>query len=441
MNNIQIIILAAGKGSRMKSKKTKVLHELAGKTLLQMVFNTAKKITNNITIVHNDDAKDIKNSLNGSNITWILQSQQLGTANAIYESLKVIDKNKICIILYADVPLISTQTIKKLTADFTILTTIVENPAQYGRIVRYDNKVRKIIEHKDANDDELKITEINTGIIAVRGDILHKYIPHINNNNKQQEYYLTDIVGMAVKDGIDICTTNPINKIEVLGVNDKLQLTNLTKKYQLMLAENYLKKGLYIIDKYRFDCRGEIIFDNDCIIDINVIFIGNNKLGSNVSIGANCIIENSVIGDNSKVLPNSIITNTNIKNNVGIGPFAHIRPQTTIGNNSRIGNFVEIKKSIIKSETKISHLSYIGDSVIGTKVNIGAGVITCNYDGKNKYQTFIANNAFIGSNAALIAPVKIGKNTIIGAGSVISKNVADNTLAVTRAKQKNIVKK
>lgn len=440
MPNIQIIILAAGKGSRMKSKKPKVLQELAGVSLLQRIINTSLEITTDISVIYGFGGEEVKQSIPApvqKEITWIFQKSQNGTGGAIQVALPHIKKDKKTLILYGDVALISIETLQKLISGdkFSLLTAHMDNPFGYGRIIRKNDKITKIVEQKDASTEEQKVSEINTGIMCVDGDILHNYIPQLSNNNSQKEYYLTDIIKMSVDSGITIHSAQVQNDLEIIGVNDKLQLEKLERDYQVFQAENFMRDGLTIIDKRRFDNRGVLSFNNDCSVDINTIFIGENHLGENVSIGANCQIINSTIENNTTILANSIIENSHIASDCVIGPFARIRPHTHLQQGVKIGNFVEVKKSTIQKSSKVNHLSYIGDSHIGKNVNIGAGTITCNYDGANKHQTIIEDNAFIGSNSALIAPVKIGKNATIGAGSTINKDCAEDKLSLSRAKQ------
>ena len=438
MNNIQIIILAAGKGSRMKSKKPKVLQKLAGKTLLQHLVDTSFDITKDVSIIYGFGGDLVKKSItsNTNDINWIYQECQNGTGSAVKLALPFIDKNKKTLILYGDAPLISTSTIlKMLKNDFSLLTINLENPFGYGRIIRQNNQVKAIVEQKDLSKNQQNINEVNTGIMAITGDILHKYLPQLTNNNNQKEYYLTDIVALSVADDVNIDAIQPQDNLEVAGVNNKIQLEQLERDYQVFQALNFMDNGLTIIDKSRFDNRGKLIFGTDCEVDVNTVFIGENTIGNDVEIGANCQIINSKIESNTKILANSIVENAIIGENVIIGPFARLRPQTNLANNTKVGNFVEIKKSNIGECSKINHLSYVGDSEIGKNVNIGAGTITCNYDGVNKHQTIIEDNAFIGSNSALIAPVKIGKNATIGAGSTISKDCENDKLSIARAKQ------
>jgi len=438
---IDAIILAAGQGTRMKSNKAKVLHQLGGKSLLQHVVDAINPLSASINIVIGNDAELVKNSINNHSINWVVQKKQLGTGHAVQQVKSGINDKSTCIILYGDVPLISTNTIKLLIAQsqltgFSLLSKILDDPSGYGRIVRDKNNViQSIIEHKDADDEEQKINEINTGIMAIQGSLLKKYISQLEPNNKQGELYLTDIVEIAVSDNVTISSLVCDNVSEVMGINNKNQLAEAERIYQQKQAKDLMSNGLTIKDPNRFDCRGNLIFGKDCLVDINVVFEGENELGKNVLIAPNCIIKNAKIGDHTEIKANSIIENSIIGSHTTVGPFARIRPETEVGNHARIGNFVEVKKSTIGDKSKVPHLSYVGDSSIGQDVNISAGVITCNYDGKRKYRTKIHDKAFIGSNTSLVAPVTIGKKSVVGAGSVITKNVRKRSLALTRAKQ------
>jgi len=444
MNNA--IILAAGQGKRMKSQTSKVLHKVGNKYLLQHVVDVAKNHVEKMNIIVGHNSQSVKSAITESKINWVLQEKQLGTGHAVKQAIPFIEENSICLILYADVPLLQSKTIEELlkkarTNGFSLLSVVLNDPFGYGRIIRDTNGlIKSIVEQKDAIETDLKIKEINTGIMALKGSLLKKYLNELKTNNAQGEFYLTDIVEIAVKDNVNIASFICESADEVMGINDKKQLSQAERLYQMKQAENFMSSGLTLMDPSRFDCRGNLKFGDDCTIDINVVFEGDNVLGNNVLISPNCIIKDSKIGDNAVILPNSIIENSTIGSSTSIGPFARIRPDTTIGNHSKVGNFVEIKKSSVSNNSKISHLSYVGDSKIGSDVNIGAGVITCNYDGSNKHQTEIKDGAFIGSNSQLVAPVSIGKNATIGAGSTITQNAPDNKLTVSRNKQSTIEK-
>ena len=441
---IDAIILAAGQGTRMKSNKAKVLHQLGGKSLLQHVIDAINPLTTSINIVIGNDAELVKNSINSHSINWIVQKKQLGTGHAVQQAKTIINDKSTCIILYGDVPFISTNTIKSLIAQsqltgFSLLSVILDKPSSYGRIVRDKNKlIQAIIEHKDADEEKQKINEINTGVIAIKGSLLKKYISQLKPNNKQGELYLTDIVEIAVSDNVTISSLVCDNASEVMGINNKNQLAEAERIYRQKQAKDLMSKGLTIKDPSRFDCRGNLIFGKDCSVDINVVFEGENELGNNVLIAPNCIIKNAKIGDHTEIKASSIIENSIIGSHTTVGPFARIRPETKVGNYAKIGNFVEVKKSTIGDKSKVPHLSYVGDSSIGQDVNISAGVITCNYDGANKHQTIIEDGAFIGSDTQLIAPITVGKNATIGAGSTITQDAPSEKLTLSRKKQKTI---
>jgi len=440
------IILAAGQGTRMNSQTAKVLHKVGNKSLLQHVIDASRPLVNSINVIIGHHSESVKKTTSNDEINWVNQKEQLGTGHAVQQAIPHINDNSICLILYGDVPLIKTETLQILTdkaesSGFSLLSVMMENPFGYGRIIRdSNNSILSIVEQKDASKDELQVREINTGIMAIRGSILKKYLKELEPNNSQGELYLTDIVEKAVKDNVNIASFICESVAEVMGINDKNQLSQAERAYQQDKARDLMLKGLTIMDPKRFDCRGELSFKDDCVIDVNVVFEGDNDLGKNVLISPNCIIKASKIGDNTHILANSIIENAVIGSNTSIGPFARIRPETKIGNHSKIGNFVEVKKSSIENNSKVSHLSYIGDSKIGNDVNVGAGVITCNYDGINKFQTEIKDGAFVGSNSQLVAPVTIGKNATIGAGSTITQNTPDGQLTLSRNKQSTISK-
>jgi bifunctional UDP-N-acetylglucosamine pyrophosphorylase/glucosamine-1-phosphate N-acetyltransferase len=443
--NLTTIILAAGKGTRMRSQLPKVLHKIAHKPLLQHVHDTAIQLENNaIHIVIGHGAELVKKMLANLQVNWVEQIEQLGTGHAVQQVSDQISDDTIALILYGDVPLLKIETLQNLLSKINgktlaLLTVNLKNPTGYGRIVRdTSGKVLRIVEEKDANETEKQITEGNTGILAVQGKALKKWLSQLGNNNAQREYYLTDIIALAVADSFEIATSSSKNEDEVLGVNDKLQLAHLERVYQFQQAQNLMCQGVTLRDQNRFDLRGSLDVGQDVEIDVNVIFEGENRIGNNVKIGANCSIKNATIGDDVIILPNCVIENAQVGANSRIGPFARLRPETILGTDTHIGNFVEIKKSVIGQGSKVNHLSYIGDSLIGKKVNIGAGTITCNYDGVNKFQTIIEDGAFIGSDTQLVAPVTIGKNATIGAGSTITKDTPDDQLTLSRNKQVSI---
>lgn len=437
--SLTVIIMSAGKGTRMKSAKPKVLQPLAGKPLLAHVLTTAKKLgSQKNIIIYGFEGEQVKNAFIHERIDWVEQAEQLGTGHAVMMTLPVLPKSGKSLILSGDVPLIGINTLQKLAesnSPFAMLTMNTPTPFGLGRIIRKDGQVIAIVEEKDATDTQKQITEINSGVYCVDNEILHKYLKNLNNDNAQGEYYLTDIVKMAVDDGIHIDTVSPEYPFEIEGVNDRLQLANLERTWQIYQAQNLMKQGVHIIDPNRFDLRGELKVGKDVQIDINVIFEGDCEIGDNVQIGAGCIIKNSKIASGTIIAPYSIFDNAIVGENNQIGPFARLRPNAVTADDVHIGNFVELKNTQMANGAKANHLAYLGDSTVGQKTNIGAGTITANYDGVNKYKTMIGDDVRIGSNAVLVAPVTIGDKATIGAGSVITKDCDENKLVVARGKQ------
>ena len=437
------ILLAGGKGTRMLSKKAKVLQTLAGKSFLEHILSSADAISDKVSIVVGFD----KHAVEKEAVTILKkvkiyeQKDQIGTADAVKTVIEFVDKNEKVLILYGDVPLIRKNTHKKLFSlndSLSILTANISDPTGYGRVLKDSNGlVEEIIEEKDTNDQQKKIKEIFTGVMVVNGKILKELIPLINNNNALKEYYLTDLIGIANSNGFKIETLS-VSWEETLGANTRSEQEKLEQIYRKMKNEELLKNGITLIDKNRVDVRGDLQAGVDCTIDVNVIFEGKVELGNNVSIGANTIINNTKIGDNSEILPFSHIDSSQIGKDCFIGPYARLREGSEIADGARIGNFVETKKAKIGQSTKANHFTYLGDAEIGNDVNIGAGTITCNYDGKNKNKTEIGDGSFIGTNSSLVAPVSIGKNAYVGAGSTITKDVPDSSLGISRSKQKNV---
>ncbi len=443
-NKFEVIILAAGFGSRMYSDRPKVLQPLAGRPILHHVLTTARQLgPENIHVVIGHQGSRIRESCRDfGTIDWVVQEQQLGTGHAVQQALPHCESTSQLLILYGDVPLIRIATLKKLTrmkSALSLLTVNLVDPSGYGRITRDENgMVQGIVEDKEANPSQQQIREANTGIMAVDCKLLGPLLGNLSNDNTQGEFYLTDIISMAVKSGVVPETVQAINPIEVLGVNDQNQLSELERNYQRELAEGLMAQGTRIMDPARFDLRGTLTAGNDVVIDINALFEGEVVLGDGVVIGANCCIKDTVIGAGTVINPNCVIDGAHIGDACQVGPFARIRPGTALDSTVRVGNFVETKNSHIGTGSKASHLTYLGDTEIGRDVNVGAGTITCNYDGVAKHKTRIGDGAFIGSNTSLVAPVEIDENAHIGAGSTITKPVPKGALAIGRGRQRNI---
>lgn len=439
--NIKTIILAAGKGTRMKSEKAKVLYKIAGKAMLQHVVESVEELKSDVVVVYGHDGERVKQTHSQFDITWVEQAEQLGTGHAVKQAADHVLADDIVLILYGDVPLIKSSTLAKMLdgvndSSMSLLTVTLKKPTGYGRIVRVNNKVTKIVEQKDASESELLIDEVNTGIMAVSGAHLVGWLNKLNNNNAQGEYYLTDIIEMAVNDNVCVNAVQPDNEFEVQGVNSKRQLNELERHYQLCKADELMDCGVTLADRARIDIRGEVVLTGaDVYIDINNVFEGRVSLGNHVHIGPNCLIENAVIADGVVIKANSVLENCVVGENSTIGPFARLRPGAELAKGVHIGNFVEVKKTTIGDGSKVNHLSYIGDSEIGKGVNVGAGTITCNYDGVNKHKTEIEDGAFIGSGTQLVAPITVGRGATLGAGTTLSKDAPADALTVTRAKQ------
>jgi bifunctional UDP-N-acetylglucosamine pyrophosphorylase / glucosamine-1-phosphate N-acetyltransferase len=439
---LSVIILAAGEGKRMKSSLPKVLHCLAGRPLLDYVLKIAEQLKADKTyVIHGHHGEKILEAFSDSPITWVEQAELLGTGHAVMQVLPFLQDNQQVLILSGDVPFIAATTLKKLinvAGENAIgwLTAQVADPFGLGRVVRDENgKPIAIVEEKDTTSEQKKIKEINSGICVIPAKYLKEWLPQLKNNNAQKEYYLTDLFAMAVENGVNIATAQPQSITEVLSVNDKIQLSQLERTVQKQKAQAYMQEGLTLLDPDRFDVRGELTFGKDVIVDVNVIIEGKVKLGSNCRIGSNVILKDTVIGDGAIIKANTIIEEAEIGAECEIGPFARVRPGTKLAHKARLGNFVETKKVHVGEGSKINHLSYIGDAEVGKGVNIGAGTITCNYDGVNKHKTEIGDGAFIGSTTQLVAPVKIGKGATIGAGSTITTDTPADKLTLSRAKQ------
>lgn len=444
---LSVIILAAGQGTRMRSQLPKVLHPLAGKPILQWIVDAAQQLKpNDIYIVYGHGGEQVQAAIKADNITWVQQTQQLGTGHAVQQVLPHLKKDQQVLILVGDTPLISPETLKRLLANtkpgnLGLLTVDLENPFGLGRIIRnQDGTMTAIVEEKDATPAQKKITEINTGIMAFASNDLYLWLPQLKNNNAQKEYYLTDVMAMAVADKRQIDTLQPEDAHEVLGVNNRAQLAALERFYQQQNAERLMLQGVTLNDPARFDVRGELTCAEDVTIDINVIIEGKVTIGRNVIIGANTVLKNVTIGEGTVIHPHCHIDGAVIGRECQIGPFARIRSGTALQQHVKIGNFVETKNAKIADHSKVSHLSYIGDAEIGKEVNIGAGVITCNYDGVSKHKTIIGDGAFIGSDSQFVAPVTVEPGAYIGSGSTITRTAPAGKLTLARAKQVTIDK-
>ena len=436
-----VIILAAGKGTRMRSTLPKVLQPLAGRPLLGHVIETAKKLNAaNIITIYGHGGNLVQQAFAQENVEWVEQAEQLGTGHAVKVTLPVLPTDGVSLILSGDVPCITEATLKKLLqasaeTGIGIVTLTVDDATGYGRIVRKNGEIQAIVEHKDANDEQRKIKEFNTGIYCVNNAKLHEWLPKLSNENAQGEYYLTDIIAMAIADGLSVASVEPELAFEVEGVNDRMQLATLEREFQNNQAKKLMQQGVHLIDPARFDLRGNLSVGQDVRIDINVIIEGDCEFGDQVEIGAGCVIKNTKIAAGTKVQPYSIFDNAVVGENAQIGPFSRLRPGAKLADEVHIGNFVEVKNSSIGLGSKANHFTYLGDAEVGAGSNIGAGTITCNYDGANKFKTIIGDSAFIGSNSSLVAPVNIGNGATVGAGSVITRDVAENSLAFERSKQ------
>ena len=442
---LRVVILAAGKGTRMRSELPKVLHKVANKPMVEHVIDTARSLKPDaINLIYGHGGDQLKQAIAGDDLTWVEQREQLGTGHAVQQVIPHLKSSEKVIILYGDVPLLTESTLIKLVTasantSLGLLTMTLAEPTGYGRIVRNERRSDTgIVEQKDANAQQLAINEVNTGIMIADSDKLKSWLEQLSNDNAQKEYYLTDIVAMAAREGVNIATAQPDNAQEVEGANNRQQLASLERALQQRQAEELMTQGATLIDPARFDCRGKLSAGSDVTIDINAVFEGNVVLGDRVVIEPNCVIRNSVIGDDTIIRANSHIEDAKVAKGCKVGPFARLRPGAELADEAQVGNFVEMKKSRLGKGSKASHLTYLGDTQVGEYANIGAGTITCNYDGVNKALTEIGDGAFIGSNSSLVAPVSIGKNATVGAGSVITRAVADEELAVARGKQRNI---
>lgn len=444
MKKINVVVLAAGKGTRMHSELPKVLHTIAGRSMLQHVLDTAGAISaSSIHVVIGHGAERLREAMSKQPVNLVVQEPQRGTAHAVQQALPYLEHDAIAVVLYGDVPLMTQESLEALLAPVSadcmaVLTCKMANPSGLGRILR-DSKgdISAIVEEKDATAEQKEIKEINTGIMAFPVARLHQWLPRITPNNAQNEFYLTDVIRLAREDGCNVTTHTISDEKEAAGVNDRLQLAELERHYQQREARKLMKQGVTLRDPARFDVRGSVEAGRDIEIDVNVICVGKVKLGDRVRIGPNCILRDCEIGAGSVIHANSVIGESLIGANCDIGPFARIRPGSELAEGAKVGNFVELKKTRMGKGSKINHLSYVGDSELGADVNVGAGTITCNYDGVNKHRTIIGNDVFIGSNTALVAPVKIADGATVAAGSVITQDVGNQQLALARGRQVN----
>jgi len=438
---LSVIILAAGQGTRMRSDLPKVLQPLAGKPLLGHVLATAASLgAEDVCVVYGHGGEAVPSALPDSKLRWTLQAEQLGTGHAVQQAMPDTPDDNQVLILFGDVPLLTTATLARLLEqtdadDVAVLTVDLDDPTGYGRIVRDGDNVIGIVEQKDASDTELAIAEINTGVMLCPGGKLRKWLDKLGNDNAQGEYYLTDVVAMAVADGLDVKGIKANAWVEVMGINDKKQLAEAERALQARLVDELMAQGVGFADPSRVDIRGTLSCGKDVFIDVNSVFEGDVSLGDGSKVESNNLIRDSKLGAGTLVHSNCHIEGTITGDNCEIGPFARMRPGAVLANNVKVGNFVEIKKSTVADGSKINHLTYIGDAEVGTGVNVGAGTITCNYDGANKHKTTIGDGVFIGSGVNLVAPVEVGKGATIGAGSTITKDAPEEQLTLERSKQ------
>ena len=444
MTKLSVVILAAGKGTRMYSDLPKVLHKVAGKPMVKHVIDTAKQLNAaQIHLIYGHGADLLKQRLADEPVNWVFQAEQLGTGHAMQQAAPFFADDENILMLYGDAPLITTETLQKLIAakpenGIALLTVNLENPTGYGRIIRQDGNVTAIVEQKDANAEQLKITEVNTGVMVSDGASFKKWLARLDNNNAQGEYYMTDVIGLANQDGFKVVAVQATDMMEVEGANNRLQMAALERYFQRKQAEKLLLAGVSLTDPERFDLRGELEHGKDVEIDINGIIEGNVRLGNRVKIGAGCVLKNVEIADDVEIKPYSVLENAVVGEKAAIGPFSRLRPGAELAAETHVGNFVEIKQAKVGKGSKVNHLTYIGDAEIGRDCNIGAGVITCNYDGANKFKTVIGDNVFVGSDSQLIAPVTIADNVTVAAGATVTDNVEAGELVISRVRQRHI---
>ncbi|MDP2787872.1 MAG: bifunctional UDP-N-acetylglucosamine diphosphorylase/glucosamine-1-phosphate N-acetyltransferase GlmU [Pseudomonadota bacterium] len=439
---MNVVILAAGKGTRMKSDLPKVLHPLAGRPLITHVLAAADQLGPTATcVIYGHGGETLPQAIGRGDLIWAKQEPQLGTGHAVQQAVPHLDPNAICLILYGDVPLTRPETLQEMTliareGAIALLTVHLANPTGYGRIVRNARgQVERIVEQKDASPEELAINEVNTGILCLPAGKLAGWLARLGNNNAQGEYYLTDVIGMAAAEGERVIPCHPAAEWEVLGINSRAQLAELERLHQRNQADKLMTDGVTLIDPSRIDIRGSLSCGRDVLIDINAVFEGDVVLGDGVQIGANCVLKNVELAAGVQLKPFCHLEGARVGANAVIGPYARLRPGTELAEETHIGNFVELKNAQIGFNSKISHLSYVGDATVGRKVNIGAGTITCNYDGANKHRTIIEDDAFIGSDTQLVAPVTVGKGATLGAGTTLTRDAPAGQLTLSRVKQ------
>jgi bifunctional UDP-N-acetylglucosamine pyrophosphorylase/glucosamine-1-phosphate N-acetyltransferase len=439
MTDLDVVVLAAGKGTRMHSDIAKVLHPLAGRPLVAHVIDSARRLGGNrVIVVYGHGGESVRDVLAAPDVGFVLQDRQIGTAHAVQQALPLLDSAR-TLVLYGDVPLVKQETLKRLTntdAELALLTVELDDPTGYGRILRdRKGRVTGIVEEKDASAKQKSIREVSTGLMAADTGLLRAWLAQIGNRNAQREFYLTDVAALAVKDKVGVSAVQPSSAWEALGVNSKDQLARVERIYQWEQAQALMAQGVTLSDPARIDVRGELSCGRDVAIDVNCVFEGKVVLGDRVTIGAHCVVRNAHIGPDSQVLPFSHLDDVSAGAHCRIGPYSRLRPGTRLANDVHVGNFVEIKASEVGDKSKANHLAYLGDSSLGRNVNVGAGTIVCNYDGANKHRTVIEDDAFIGSDTQLVAPVTIGKGATIGAGSTITKDTPPGELTMSRTRQ------
>lgn len=439
--SLEVVILAAGQGTRMRSELPKVIHPLASRPLLGHVLDAARALApRKLHVVVGHGADKVRDLLDAPDINWVEQTEQLGTGHAVLQAMPDVQDDSQVLVLYGDVPLLRSKTLQALVdASPALLTATLDDPTGYGRVLRDDTgQLRGVVEHKDASEEEKRVDEINTGVLAYPAKLLMDYLPRVGNANAQSEYYLPDVLSMAVSDGFAVAAMRADESSEVMGINDRAQLAEAEAVYRQRQAETLLVAGVTLADPARIDVRGRLSCGRDVFIDVNAVFEGDVTLGDGVRVGPNCVLKNCSIGTNSTVNAMSHIEEAELGESCNVGPFARLRPGTVLADKARIGNFVETKKAVVGEGSKINHLSYVGDAELGAGVNIGAGTITCNYDGINKHKTALGDGVFVGSNSTLVAPVSVDEGGFIGAGSTVTTDVPGGALGVSRAKQRNI---